>query len=93
MGAGADLPRAGPFPPASHPTFPTHPSSPTPRQVLDLSGDAAAHQQKLAETARLLSDHPALLVWEGPDELLWNNWWVTMEPVATLLKTGILASW
>ncbi|MCX6915656.1 MAG: hypothetical protein NT167_21860, partial [Verrucomicrobia bacterium] len=49
--------------------------------ALDLSSDAAAHQQKLTETARLLSAHPALLVWEGPDELLWNNWWVTMEQV------------
>jgi hypothetical protein len=47
--------------------------------ALDLSTDAAARQQKLADTARLLSGHPALLVWEGPDELLWNNWWVTME--------------
>ena len=41
--------------------------------------DTAARQQKLAETAKLLSSHPALLVWEGPDELLWNNWWATME--------------
>ena len=49
--------------------------------ALDLSSDAAAHRQKLTETARLLSAHPALLVWEGPDELLWNNWWVTMEQV------------
>ena len=49
--------------------------------ALDLSSDAAARQQKLVETARLLSGHPALLVWEGPDELLWNNWWVTMEQV------------
>jgi hypothetical protein len=49
--------------------------------ALDLSSDAAARQQKLVETARLLSGHPALLVWEGPDELLWNNWWVTMEQI------------
>ena len=47
--------------------------------ALDLSTDTAARQQKLAETAKLLSSHPALLVWEGPDELLWNNWWATME--------------
>jgi hypothetical protein len=49
--------------------------------ALDLSSDTGAHQQKLVETARLLSGHPALLVWEGPDELLWNNWWVTMEQI------------
>lgn len=49
--------------------------------ALDLSNDAAARRQKLTETARLLSGHPALLVWEGPDELLWNNWWVTMEQI------------
>ena len=49
--------------------------------ALDLSSDTAAHEQKLVETAPRLSGHPALLVWEGPDELLWNNWWVTMEQI------------
>ena len=49
--------------------------------ALDLSSDTAAREQKLVETAKLLSGHPALLVWEGPDELLWNNWWVTMEQI------------
>jgi hypothetical protein len=49
--------------------------------ALDLSSDATVRRQKLVDTARLLSGHPALLVWEGPDELLWNNWWVTMEQI------------
>ncbi len=55
--------------------------------ALDLSTDAAPRRQKLAETAKPLSSHPALLVWEGPDELLWNNWWVTMEALRSELDT------
>lgn len=46
---------------------------------LDLSSDTANRKQHLAETIRQVGQHPALLVWEGPDEILWNNWWVTME--------------
>ena len=53
--------------------------------ALDLSTEAAARRQKLADTAKPLSGHPALLVWEGPDELLWNNWWVTMEALRSEL--------
>jgi hypothetical protein len=41
--------------------------------ALDLSDDAANRRQRLTETARHLAGHPALLAWEGPDEILWNN--------------------
>ena len=49
--------------------------------ALDLSEDAANRRQRLRETARNLAGHPALLVWEGPDEILWNNWWATTEQI------------
>ena len=47
--------------------------------ALDLSHDTAKRQQQLKETVQRLAQHPALLVWEGPDEILWNNWWGTTE--------------
>lgn len=47
--------------------------------ALDLSHDTAKRQQQLKETVQRLAHHPALLVWEGPDEILWNNWWGTTE--------------
>ncbi|MDP6154110.1 MAG: hypothetical protein QF785_12070 [Phycisphaeraceae bacterium] len=37
-------------------------------------GDEAG-RQKLTDTVNRLKDHPALLVWEGPDEPLWNIWY------------------
>jgi hypothetical protein len=49
--------------------------------ALDLSEDAANRRQRLTEMVRRVAGHPALLVWEGPDEILWNNWWVTMEQI------------
>ncbi len=49
--------------------------------ALDLSEEAASRRQRLTETVQRLGNHPALLVWEGPDEILWNNWWVNMEQI------------
>lgn len=53
--------------------------------ALDLSDDTAKRRQRLTETVRRVAAHPALLVWEGPDEILWNNWWVTMEQIRSEL--------
>ena len=39
---------------------------------LNLSGDIEAKRSQLLETVNRFKDHPALLVWEGPDEPLWN---------------------
>lgn len=47
--------------------------------ALDLSSNTAKRREQLTALAKRLSGHPALLVWEGPDEILWNNWWLTME--------------
>lgn len=55
--------------------------------ALDLSEDAVNRRQQLTETVRRVSDHPALLVWEGPDEILWNNWWATTERIRPELET------
>jgi hypothetical protein len=49
--------------------------------ALDLSIDPEPRRQRLAETVRRVGGHPALLVWEGPDEILWNNWWETLERI------------
>lgn len=55
--------------------------------ALDFSSDTANRQKHLAETVQRVGQHPALLVWEGPDEILWNNWWVTMEHIRPELET------
>lgn len=47
--------------------------------ALDLSTDTANRREQLTALANKLSRHPALLIWEGPDEILWNNWWGTTE--------------
>lgn len=41
---------------------------------IDLSG-GAARKAALAATLGRLSAHPGLLVWEAPDEALWNCWY------------------
>ena len=33
------------------------------------------NEQRLAQIINKLKDHPSLLVWELPDEALWNIWW------------------
>ena len=55
--------------------------------ALDLSRDKVSRTQRLAEVVQRLGRHPALLMWEGPDEILWNNWWVTMEQIRSELET------
>lgn len=55
--------------------------------ALDLSRETASRKQRLAEIVQRMHNHPALLVWEGPDEILWNNWWVTMEKIRPELNT------
>ena len=55
--------------------------------ALDLSADEANRRQQLTATVRRLEHHPALLVWEGPDEILWNNWWGTTERIRPELET------
>ena len=55
--------------------------------ALDLSEDTANRRQRLTETARRVAGHPALLIWEAPDEILWNNWWGTMEQIRPELET------
>jgi len=61
--------------------------------ALDLSVDSSSRREQLAEIVRRVGDHSALLVWEGPDEILWNNWWVTMETLrAELAAMSALAA-
>lgn len=43
---------------------------------IDLSEDADAKKGRLAETVKNLAGHPALAVWEVPDEALWNAWYL-----------------
>ena len=55
--------------------------------ALDLSADTATRRQQLTQTVQRLAGHPALLVWEGPDEILWNNWWGTTEQIGPELES------
>jgi hypothetical protein len=47
--------------------------------ALDLSEDTEKRKSQLADTVRRFAAHPALLVWEGPDEGLWNCWYGAMQ--------------
>ncbi|TRO45718.1 hypothetical protein E2P42_00225 [Candidatus Bathyarchaeota archaeon] len=40
-----------------------------------LTKNDPASEQKLAQIINKFKDHPSLLVWELPDEALWNVWW------------------
>lgn len=42
---------------------------------IDFSQDAEAKRARLAQSVETLGGHPALLVWEVPDEALWNAWY------------------
>jgi hypothetical protein len=42
---------------------------------IDLSQDTETRQAALQSLAGALNAHPALLVWEVPDEALWNCWY------------------
>lgn len=55
--------------------------------ALDLSTDTAQRTAQLSKTIESVGNHPALLVWEGPDEILWNQWWVPLETVRAELRT------
>lgn len=56
-------------------------------EALDLSTDAPRKQEQLSQWIQRLGHHPALLIWEAPDEILWNQWWVPMETVRAELRT------
>lgn len=43
--------------------------------TVQLNGDDAAGRQRLSGIINRFKTHPALLVWELPDEALWNIWW------------------
>lgn len=43
--------------------------------ALDLSEDTDRRKVALADMVQRFGKHPALLVWEGPDEALWNCWY------------------
>jgi hypothetical protein len=47
--------------------------------ALDLSEDTERRKAQLAELVRNVGSHPALLIWEGPDEALWNCWYGTVQ--------------
>lgn len=46
---------------------------------LDLSENRTVRSEELTRSIRKLAGHPALLVWEGPDEILWNQWYGPLE--------------
>ncbi len=43
--------------------------------AVELNKDDAEDEPRLAATINKFKEHPALLVWELPDEALWNIWW------------------
>jgi len=43
--------------------------------AVELSKNDAEGEPRLAGTINKFKEHPALLVWELPDEALWNIWW------------------
>lgn len=46
--------------------------------AIDFSKDRVARETQLKNMVAELGDHPALLVWEVPDEALWNVWYACM---------------
>ncbi len=44
--------------------------------AIDFSEDSSARTARLKEMAQQFGPHPALLVWEVPDEALWNCWYI-----------------
>lgn len=47
-------------------------------QASDLSSDRAAREAQLRQLVETLGGHPALAVWEVPDEALWNVWYAAV---------------
>lgn len=59
--------------------------------LIDLADDRANREKLLRATVERFQHHPALLVWEVPDEPLWNAWlapeqWRTIDEPAQLEK-------
>jgi len=54
---------------------------------LDLSSQTAERAAQLRKLVAQVGDHPALLLWEGPDEILWNQWWSPMETLRAELRS------
>ncbi len=42
---------------------------------IDLSEETAARKESMQSMVENIGQHPALLIWEVPDEALWNNWY------------------
>lgn len=47
--------------------------------AIDLSESSEDRRRALEEMAETWADHPALLVWEVPDEALWNCWYRAIQ--------------
>lgn len=45
---------------------------------IDFQEDAEGRAQQLRDMVEAFAEHPALLVWEVPDEALWNCWYGAM---------------
>lgn len=46
---------------------------------IDLSANPEQNEQRLRAMADSLGKHPALAVWEVPDEALWNTWYLPTQ--------------
>jgi len=46
---------------------------------IDFSKDAENREKQLLKLVREVGAHPATLVWEVPDEALWNIWWLAHQ--------------
>jgi hypothetical protein len=63
---------------------------------IDLSSDAENREQKLDKMVADFASHPALMVWEVPDEALWNCWYgpylwrINTEPNLQTARIGKL---
>lgn len=44
--------------------------------AIDLSAEREAREQRLRAMVTEHGPHPAMLIWEVPDEALWNNWYL-----------------
>ncbi|HQH73337.1 MAG TPA: hypothetical protein PK360_14785, partial [bacterium] len=44
-----------------------------------LPAASAAQKESLARVVNQFKSHPALAVWEAPDEALWNVWWTRLN--------------
>ena len=56
---------------------------------LNLSDNSKENRQKLLDMVNKFKDHPALLIWEGPDEALWNKWYLPITYIRATEKPEI----